>query len=297
MNWSIFLLLHITIIGVLQLSDHGAEALMAPKKGYRFRASFRPDQYGWRKYASEGKGFGEVGALHKGPVSTVPLRFFNELVAGDIAQIVRLPVPPFAMSWFTHNEDGKTHSDGVFSSVDFNYQREEPPKADFDVCAQCLPELCAGILAFDIVVANPDRTRENIWCDNEGSPSALLIFDHDQSLFGGEHDGLERMLAIRDDVGLRYYNQSSNDYHPFLEKVSKRDYLEQWFNRFYSIPKWFIENSCDYAGGVAGVNQADRKKAADFVWHCCRNLEQIVLANKKLFSGITGWGAEPGGLF
>lgn len=94
---------------------------MARRQDSRFRASFRTDQLGWARYKEDGKGYGEVGALHKGQVSHVPCRFFNELVSGDIAQFVRLPIPPFAMTSFAHADDKARHTGMVFSSVDFNW--------------------------------------------------------------------------------------------------------------------------------------------------------------------------------
>ena len=95
-------------------------------KHSKFRASFNRDPLEWTRFKNEGRGFGTVGALHKGAVAERPYRFFNELVSGAIAQALRLPMPPFALTWIdekTDEEDGPSFAGALFSSIDFNFER------------------------------------------------------------------------------------------------------------------------------------------------------------------------------
>ena len=117
-----------------------------------FRANFRLDQFGWTKYKLEGVGFGEVGAVHRGKKADVPTRLSNELISGKIAQFLQLPIPPFGFSFFKKTEGVDLVDQVLFSQLDFNYERENPPPPEWDFCFEMDKSLCSGILLFDILV-------------------------------------------------------------------------------------------------------------------------------------------------
>ena len=63
-----------------------------------------------------------------------PYRFANELVCGNLAQYLRLPIPPFAVTFLEKQTGVELKNEILFSSVDFNYERDELPLPDSDAC-------------------------------------------------------------------------------------------------------------------------------------------------------------------
>ncbi len=150
-----------------------------------YQVVFREDPLGWDSVRNRGYGFGDVGAIHKLRMEDGrPYRFANELICGRIAQFLLLPVPPFGFTYFAGQKGVPLPQGIMFSEIDFNCERESPPLPDLDACVDSMPRFCAGILAFDILVANPDRRRDHLWCDDPQHPTRLLMFDHDLALCG-----------------------------------------------------------------------------------------------------------------
>ena len=75
-------------------------------------------------------------------------------------------MPPFGFTYFAGQKDVQLPHATMFSEIDFNCERENPPFPDRDACIDNLPKLCAGILAFDILVANADRNLGHLWCND-----------------------------------------------------------------------------------------------------------------------------------
>ena len=122
-----------------------------------------------------------------------PYRFANELVCGRLAQFLLLPMPPFGFTYFGGQRGVNLPKGLMFSELDFDYERRTPVMPEIAACIEFLPELCAGILLFDIFVANWDRHLGHLWCDSLLKPTRLMIYDHDLALFGSTtaHRGLK----------------------------------------------------------------------------------------------------------
>ncbi|MGH7136016.1 MAG: hypothetical protein ACREHD_09765, partial [Pirellulales bacterium] len=69
----------------------------------------------------------------------------------------------------------------LFSSLDFNFNREKLPPVVPDICVQRLLRDCTGVLLFDIWIANEDRHDANLLVDKVGAPGEMMVFDHDQA--------------------------------------------------------------------------------------------------------------------
>jgi hypothetical protein len=260
---------------------------MARRKDHPYRAIFREDQFGWASVDEDAYGAGYVGAIHKRKHPDRPYRFPNEFICGHLAHYILLPCPPFAITYFDSQEGVEIKQSSLFSSLDFDFERDSFPPPDFDACYREMPELCAGILAFDIFVANPDRRRGNIWCDDTLTPTKILIFDHDIALFRWQDDGALRMAATSDLLGLDIATTADN-YHPFLKKIESCHWFDQWFNRIASIPKWFISQIVRDAEQY-GLTRTESNWANDILTYRSRNLETIILKNRTQFSGIHDW--------
>ena len=262
---------------------------MVRRKGHPFRAVFREDPLGWSKIETDGYGAGYVGAIHKRELEGRRCRFANEVICGRIAQSLLLPCPPFAITFFESQTEVRIKNEMLFSSLDFDYERDSSPPPDFDACYERLPELCAGILAFDILVANPDRVRRNIWCDDTVEPTRLLIFDHDYGLLGDDTEGVGRIQAIRssNSLGLHFGNEGAN-HHPFLERIDSARLFDRWYKKMRLLPRWFIEQTVRDAKAYR-IDKAESDAVAELLLHRARNIEGIIEANKAAFPRILDW--------
>ena len=109
--------------------------------------------------------------------SLAPYCIPNELICGELARFLRLPVPPVGVV-------SQSAGTPLFASRDFNLTGNSLPPVDVAACVQQLPRLSAGLLLFDIWVANCDRHAENFSVDFLATPPVMNIFDHSHALFG-----------------------------------------------------------------------------------------------------------------
>jgi hypothetical protein len=263
---------------------------MARRDQHPYRAIFRKDPkdpLGLKINSPRGYGTGYVGAVHKRAMEDRPYRLVNELLCGQMAQALLLPCPPFAITLFQAQKDVNIRNEYLFSSLDFDFERDSSPPPDFELCWQRMPNLCAGILAFDILVANPDRIREHIWCDDTEKPSRLLIFDHDSALL--ETEGGERCRAIRasESLGLHFGHLGDN-HHPFLKKIDSARLLDEWYNRIALVPRWYVEQAVQDAQKY-GMNAGEAADVTELLLHRSRNLRSIVEANRSEFPKVLDW--------
>jgi len=80
----------------------------------------------------------------------------NEYICAELGRYLRLPIIPGAIT--VERGDLPKY---WYTMLDFGEEQPLPP-ADPHECIGCLPELCAGIVLFDIFIANRDRTPTNL---------------------------------------------------------------------------------------------------------------------------------------
>jgi hypothetical protein len=250
---------------------------------------------GWMKdFADNGYTFGHVGAVHKAAMEVRPYRFANELICGRIAQFLLLPIPAFGFTRFAGQEKVDLPRQTLFSELDFDYERESRAFPDPDASVASLPRLCAGILTFDILVANADRGMHHMWCDNLRRPTKLLIYDHDWALFGPQA-GEPRLNLLKDALGLG--DTPEHNMHPFLRRLPSARLLDEWCTRIYALSHagmaWFLAEICREAEAY-GLTRRESNAAVEFLKYRARNLETIIDANRLAFESVEDW---PRGLF
>lgn len=167
----------------------------------------------WYPYESrepyESEGVNEAWLVHHISVGKEcsdesPYLIPNEWIAGNLAQSLRLPIPPFAL---TRNDPSHR---GMFASLrsgakQFHKQTRESTPKDMlpGPCVQNDPALCAGILHFDIYVANGDRNRSNLKVNDPLNPTEFNIFDHERALFFIEpKQGADRLNKMLSSLGV-----------------------------------------------------------------------------------------------
>jgi len=201
----------------------------------------------------------------------------NEWIAGNIAQFLRLPVPPFAI---TQGADSRTR---MFVSLLFDITGG-PADSDGGILWAHHPKLCTGILAFDILIANFDRHARNIRIDDPIKPRKVFLFDHDQAICGGgigKADLRKRFQDFRDDPYLGY--------HILKEFVDTEEFFPEWIKRIIEIPDWYIEELCQDSQQV-GLTQTEAKLTCEFLIHRKENIFKIIYDQRHLFPKIKEWG-------
>jgi hypothetical protein len=119
-----------------------------------------------------------------------PYRVANEFIAGRLAMMLGLPVPPGAIV----RVDDETLA---YVSLKFGPMGELPPPAFAEEFARDEPALATKIVMFDCWIANPDRHSANLcYAKNQIDP---MIFDHEQALLGSSGwRRLDRLENLKD---------------------------------------------------------------------------------------------------
>ena len=196
-----------------------------------------------------------VGKENSDDVS--PYLLANEWICGCLAQQLRLPVPPFALM------RSSPSSKGMFVSFKFGSKTTIPADARPDVCFERLPQLCTGILLFDILVANSDRFEKNIKVDDPDKPTQIEIFDHERALLGSfAGDGKKRLQDLLDRLGVGAGPMTGGNRHCFLDVVSTVDHFNHWTERIQKIPDYFVADICARAPHIM---PDERQSAIEFL--------------------------------
>jgi hypothetical protein len=207
----------------------------------------------------------------------------NELICGEIGRFLRLPVPPFGV---VHSTVEK--STPLFASMRF--AEDARRGIDPERCIEEFPGWCAGVLMFDILVANEDRHDENLAVDSRSNPKSLYVFDHDTALFGWKSgEGIQRLERLRDRLGVSGGTVTGGNRHCFLDLVSNADDLRQWLDRITTIPEWFIRAVCKEAVGV-GISAKEAAAAEEFLKGRRHQLDCIIRKHKGEFKAVRQWG-------
>lgn len=258
-----------------------------PKSKYLYRAVFTKDPKdptGFVGPDSEGKGFGHTLAIHKTKWSGSPYCVPNEFIVAEIGHFLRLPIPP----------SGITYGDGglvLFSGLDFNFDKLQLPHIVPDLCWAALPELCTGVVLFDIFIVNSDRHDENLAVDNVARPTAMRVFDHDQALLGGGDPtiaGVERLNKLTNRLGVTAGPVSRGNPHCLLDEVDTDKHFEGWIRRIEAIPEWFLSEVCSEAR-ACGLSKTEATAVSDFLVSRRNGFREILNSNKTLFTGIVNW--------
>lgn len=229
-----------------------------------------------------GLAWGQCGALHKTFWDGSPFCLWNEYIASSIGHFLRLPIPSFSFSELSGRQ--------FFSSLDFNFDRDELPPIIPDCCWEGLPDLSTGVLLFDILIANCDRHDNNLVVDRITAPKAMRVFDHDQSLLGGGMHpiGIERLELLKDRLGVTGSATTKGTRHCLLREVTHDRYFEKWLDRIWDMPHWFIQDICAAAVNH-GMPKAESQAVCEFVLHRAQHMEHLIRTHQAEFEGIKRW--------
>lgn len=231
-----------------------------------------------------------LSAVAKENSSAAPYCVPNELICGELARMLRLPVPPLGIVKGTGGPP-------LVASLDFNLTGNSLPDVDVAQCVAELPDLSAGLLMFDIWVANLDRHAGNFSVDFFAKPPQMNIFDHSHALFGYvAGQGEVRLNGLIDRLGISWTTNNPIDSgkhrHCLLDAVTSDDHFDKWVDRIQAVPDYFVEEVCRDAGDY-GLTSAESAAAAHFLKRRRDRLPDILQAHHAEFTAIKSWGLLP----
>lgn len=221
-------------------------------------------------------------ALGKGRSDESPYLIANEWIAANIAQFLRLPVPPFALV------AKRSRSTRMFAS--YSYEGDTTP-ADVEpsILYERHPRLCAGIVLFDILVANCDRHRGNLKVDKPAAPETVHLIDHDRAMFGViAGNGVQRLQDIQDRLGVTDAPESRDEWHCLVELLASSDDMEHWLARIADIPDWLISEVCNDVHRIA-ITANERDEAIRFLQERRNNLGSLIHRHRDRFPRVQNW--------
>lgn len=253
-----------------------------PRKKYHLRTIFFSGAEG---LITSGKAFGHVEAWHKCAWEGSPYCLANEFICAEIGRFLQLPIPPFGM----------TISDKYgyfFTTLNFNFGRKEDiPPIQPDLTWKQLPKICTGILLFDILVANCDRHDKNLTVDSLSKPNSIIVYDHDQALFGGGDPslrGLDRLKALQGRLGISNAGVTGGNRHCLLDEMDSAEFISEWLGKIWSLPNWFIDEVCGSAQQY-GLKPEEVLAVSNFLRVRRDDIETILKNWSAEFSQVSDW--------
>ena len=260
------------------------ERRMAKRRALGIRAAINLDQLDVGQALVAGRHAGDLPARHKFNTEASPYCVANELICAELGHHIRLPIPSFAIT-FTDQLPVKY----VFSTLDVNYAGRDLMPIDPTNCVKCLPELCAGILVFDIFVVNSDRHDENLVVDRTDNPREIYVYDHDAALFGTfSGGGLDRLRELRHSLGVTAGPHSGGNRHCLLDAIETTAYFRPWISRIGGISYRFLSDVCNEARRY-GITREEAEAAIEFLEKRKTSLVGLMSRHREEFTGISLW--------
>lgn len=225
-----------------------------------------------------------VSAVAKCNSPNVPYCIPNELICAEVARFLCLPVPPAGI---IHAPNANPTN--WFASLDFNLTGNALPPIDPARCCVELPDPSAGLLLFDILVANSDRHRGNLSVDFLASPPEMNVFDHSHALFGCvTGQGTQRLIDLRERLAVSGGSHTRGNRHCLLDALTVDTHFGKWLERISVLPDFLIEEVSHQAVGL-GITTDEANAAVQFIKDRRDNLRRIIHNNRNEFRGIQQW--------
>jgi hypothetical protein len=174
----------------------------------------------------------------------------------------------------------------MFACLEFTSGDSEPDDVEPEACVCAQPNVCTGILLFDILIANSDRHRGNIRVDFPASPQRIEIIDHDRALFGHwENEGISRLKNLQNRLGITGGSATGENRHFFLDEIKNFDHFSEWYERIGSLPVWFLRDVCDEVIQLP-ISRPEIEAATEFLVHRKQSLSKIVWDHQHEFTRI-----------
>jgi hypothetical protein len=225
-----------------------------------------------------------------------PYCIANELVCTELARFLGLQHPVGAIM-------RSDRSEIWFATLDFNVTGKRLPPIEPADVAERFSSLSAGIVLFDIFIANSDRHPHNITLDtsrfkarsaaNVQRNSTPIIFDNSHALFGHRRGlGIERLEGLKQRLGITGNALYSGGIrHCLLDKLTSDAAMPQWIERIKAVPDFMIENLCKelMLHLHTHVQPDECAVLQDFLRLRRDTIGDIIAQHKEEFSSIKAW--------
>lgn len=221
-----------------------------------------------------------------------PFTIANEIVSARIGQALGLPVPAGVVSI---GPEKKLH----YLSLDVGQEgRELPPIVPSDFCA-AERWWAAGIVVFDVLIANADRHRKNLSRDStfENEPPRVSVFDHGHALFGTDPPlGLERLELAVDRLGCVDDEAAIARDSCLIDQPLDCASMDAWVQRVQRLPIYVYDDVCREVADTSGLGVDHREARALANWLARRasKLPELLCQNGRFFPNVE-WGLWPPG--
>lgn len=209
----------------------------------------------------------------------------NEYICSTLGKALGLPIPPCGIAY------AKVHANPYwFASLDFNLDEDDSfPPIDPARCVAELPDFSAGLLLFDILVANSDRHTTNLHVDLSARPQKISVFDHSHALFGIVNGrGRQRLADLRDELGTSGGPHTGGNRHCLLDHIATVAHFDKWVGRIRLLPDYLIRDTCEEVID-RGIDQTEANTAVEFLTYRRDHLMDIVKGHQREFKAITQW--------
>jgi hypothetical protein len=205
----------------------------------------------------------------------------NEHICAEIGRFLGLPIPPSGLVYKQGNDP-----EHFFASLNFNLCKSQLPPIDPARCAAELEFETAGVILFDILIANNDRHQNNLSVDTSQNPPKLTVFDHSHALFGDTNGvGRTRLITLREKLGIIEQGRR----HCLLSAIKRDFFFREWIDRIKGLPNYLIDQACDATVPLNMITAGEALAAKDFLKYRKSEIETIIKAHKLEFTAISQW--------
>jgi hypothetical protein len=216
--------------------------------------------------------------LKKPAPSPPPYDVAAEYICSELAHQLRLPVPPSFVAELPGEE-----ATPAFTCLAFNLAGGRTPEIDPVQAIAAEPDLCTGVLVFDIWIVNIDRHTRNISFQALRTPHRLNVFDHSHALFFYP-DGwsyFANRLGITGEPG-------RGNRHCLLDVLDSAMYIPKWVERISKVPNYVIKEIFSDAVEL-GLPANLASDGARFFIDRRDRLASLIAAHRAEFSAVTDW--------
>jgi len=201
-----------------------------------------------------------MAAIAKKANASEPNIVINELLCNLLARALFLPCPPGALL--------DNAGDNYFCSLNFNLAGQSLPPSPIPLVVQKCPELCWGVLLFDVLVMNPDRHNRNLAFDR--AMNRVQIFDHSRAFLPNKTT-VESMM--KDNIGKLGFSG-----HCLKPEIATMDGFDLWTKRVKALPDYVVEEVVEEICDI-GFPKDKKSVTIDFMKSRRNNIDSIVQTN------------------
>jgi len=210
-----------------------------------------------------------VWGIAKAPDNDNPYVVANELVCYNLAKAILLPIPP----GFIVARNGAFN----YVSLDFNLSGAALPPADPESVIRAVPDIAAGIIAFDVWIVNSDRHDGNLHYDF--LQRKIEIFDHGHAFFRGSNEEQARETLANSE------NQLGIGNHCLASELLELTSIPRWLNRIMAVPDFYISEVIK-AGIEVGLPESQAGFCEDFLSRRRQALGELIRNNQDTFPKV-----------